>query len=327
MTTQTHSDESQEIETTQSADPEKMSFQEFVAMRRGEKPKTEGTQSAPVDATVQKHSPESEPEEKEAKDESLDESESDEDAEESTESEKDKPKKKGGFQRRIDKLNSRAAAEKARADALEARLAELEKAGKSKRDPEPKAAAAEGEPQPEDFDTHAAYVKAQARWEAKQLLKEERQEAEKIRFESDQQKVLKAHAERVKSFSEKTEDFADVLESVDDIPVSAAVREVILESEHGPALMYELAKNRDEYARICELSDRAAARELGKIEAKIEARASQEKKPEPKITKAPKPIGPIGGGKGTVAKSIDDPNLSFSDYERMRREQLKRKRG
>jgi hypothetical protein len=328
VTTQNNSNENTNETTEQVKDPGEMSFAEYEAMRRGGGSvslKSE-EKSAPAEKAEQNESPESGAEEKEAKDESDVDSESDEDSEETVDSEKDKPKKKGGFQRRIDKLNAKAASERARADALEARLAQLE----SKRNPEPKSAVAEGEPDPETFDTHKEYVKALAKWEAKQILDEERQNAEKIRMESERAKVQKAHLERVESFKEKADDFEEVIESVDDVPVNAdafaALKDVLESSEHGPEIMYELAKNRKEYERICSLSPHAVARELGKLEAKIESRASQEKKPEPKkLTNAPKPIGPVGTGKGAVAKTINDPDLSFSEYERLRRAQLKRK--
>ena len=137
---------------------------------------------------------------------------------------------------------------------------------------------------------------------------------------------MSAHRERVKSFADKTEDFMDVIEAVDDIPVSAALQEIIVSSENGPELMYELAKNREEYERIAKLSPLAVARELGKLEVKLAARASEQKAEPKKLTKAPQPIEPVGsGGAGKVRKSITDPDISQAEYERLRREQLKRR--
>lgn len=278
--------------------------------------------SAPeAKASEQNESTESDTEETEAKDESED-TEGDE-PEESKEAAKDKPKKKGGFQRRIDKLNARYAAAQQESDHWKALALKNKDAGETKGESvEKKPATAEGKPNPDSFETHVEYVEALTDWKTEQKFKEREQRAEKSKLESEQEKFLKSHTERVKSFAEKTEDFADVLSEVDDIPVSPTIQELIITSENGPELMYELAKNRDEYARICKLSPLAAARELGKIESKINAKASDEKQEPKKLTKAPKPIDPVGGAKAAVTKSLDDPNLSQAEYEAIRRKQL-----
>jgi hypothetical protein len=320
----------EEQTTTSTPNLSELSFSEFEAVRKGGKLPEGATKSAPVEkSTEQNKSPESDTEENEAKDESEGESESEVDSEESNDSEKDKPKKKGGFQRRIDKLNARANAEKQRADALEARLAEIERSKESKRNPETSnSAAADGKPNPDHFDTHAEYIEALTDWKVEQKQVELDRKREQSKLQIEQEKAHKAHAERVKSFMEKTEDFEEVLEAADAVAISnevyQALQEVVVSSEHGPELMYELAKDKAEYERIAKLSPIAAAREIGKIEAKIVARASSEKKPEPKkLTNAPKPIGPVGSGKSAVAKAPDE--MSFSEYEKYRREQLKRK--
>jgi len=85
-----------------------------------------------------------------------------------------------------------------------------------------------------------------------------------------------------------------------------------------------LAKDKAEFDRINSLNPIAAAKEFGKIESKISANSSEEKKPEPKkITKAPQPIVPVGSKGGSASKSIDDPNISQKEYERLRREQMR----
>lgn len=281
-------------------------------------------------ASEQKQPSESETEEKEAKEEVEDESgdlEADEAEGKQDDSDKEKPRKKGGFHRRIDKLNARVAERE--------RELEYWKSVATKGAVEPKKeqvdskplASVEGKPNPEKFDTHAEYVEALTEWKVEQKQKEREDKLEKSKLEAEQANVFKAHADRVKSFSEKTKDFDEVLAEVEDVPLSPTIQELIVSSENGPALMYELAKNRAEFERICKLSPLAAARELGKIESKLDANASDEKNPEPKkLTKAPKPLEPVGtGSKGTIHKSIFDQSLSQADYERLRMEQMKRR--
>ena len=118
----------------------------------------------------------------------------------------------------------------------------------------------------------------------------------------------------------------DVLSEVEHIPVSLAVNNVILDSEHGPEIAYELAKNPKEYERINKLPPLAAARELGKIEARISQASSEKKKPETnKITQAPKPMNPLKGGKRAPVKSLYDADrMSQAEYEALRRAKPKK---
>jgi hypothetical protein len=334
MTTQTHFDVT-ETPTPEATDLSNLSFAEYEAVRRGEAPKVsvKEEQSAPTEEKPQKEqkkSPESDPEETEAKEESESDESEDEESDEETESKddaKDKPKKKGGFQRRIDKLNAQKA--EAQKEAEYWRRKALESAGgqdkaSEKVEAKQSSQSSEGEPNPDDFESHTAYVKALAVWTYKQEQKEEQAKSEKARLVQEQEKIVKTYLDRVESFKKEHKDFEDVVADVDDIQVSPSLRSELLASENGPELVYELAKNRAEYERINSLPPLALARELGKLEAKLTARASEAKKQEPnKLTKAPKPIDPVSSGKATVSKKPEE--MSFSEYERHRREQMKRR--
>jgi hypothetical protein len=180
-----------------------------------------------------------------------------------------------------------------------------------------------GKPSPDSFETHAEYVEALTDWKIEERERVARETAARSKLETEQKSLMSAHSERVKSFAEKTEDFQDVLRSVDDVRISPTVAELLVSSDNGPELMYELAKNRAEYERINALNPLAAARELGKLDAKlaaIKAPASEPKEPKT-ITKAPKPIAPVSGKGGVVEKSIHDPNLSQREYEALRAKQ------
>lgn len=280
--------------------------------------------SAPeVKAPEQNESSESDTEEKEADKEEKDDARETEDDSESNESDKEKPKKKGGFQRRIDKLNARNTAAQQEIEYWKQQA--LKGAGEPKKEPvDSKPEVAEGKPNPDKYDTHAEWAEALADWKVEQKLKERDQQLEKSKLKTEQETVLKAHTDRVKSFVAKTTDFEDVLTEVDHIPVSPTVQQIIVTSENGPELMYELAKNPKEYERICSLPPLAAARELGKIESKLSSQSKDTKKPETKkTTKAPEPISPVGSKGGVVEKSIDDPNLTQAEYEKLRAKQMK----
>jgi len=327
MTTQAQTEnQTNTTETTDSpVDMSNLSFSDYERVRRGEKVESNAQQSAPELKNVQEQKKSANSGTAETEDE-VEDQESEDDQLDTQSKEDGKPKKKGGFQRRIDKLNARYAAEKQRNDELEQRLAQLERSGGEKTPKQPvEAKSQEGKPNPDNFDTHAEYVEALADWKIEQREKTRQAEAERKQLETEHQAKLKSHFDRVKSFAEKMADFEEVIEAADDVVVSATLEELIVSSDHGPELLYELAKNKDEFIRINKLSPVACARELGRFEAKLTSKSSaEEKKPEPnKITKAPKPIEPVGGGKSTVSKSPED--MSFAEYERYRRDQMKRK--
>lgn len=240
--------------------------------------------------------------------------------------EADKPRKKSGSQRRKERAE-RAEAEVERLQGLMEQLA-LKGAGDSKPDPkiDPKKAADDGKPDPAKFDTHAEYVEALTDWKLDQRDKKE--EAKKLQAKF--QEVVKTHAERIDAFKEKHDDFDDVLKNLKNVPNSPAVREIVTTSENGPEILYELAKNPAEAKRIALLPPLAAAREIGKIETRLASESSAEKKTETKrVSSAPKPIAPVGGGGKASAppKTLEEAaGRSYAEYKKIREEQLKKQR-
>ena len=249
-------------------------------------------------------------------------------AEKPSDQESDKPKKKGGFQKRIDKLNARISAIQQEADIWKQQALKTQAAPdatQSKVDLAPKTN--DGKPDPSRFDSHAEYVEALTDWKTEQKFKEREAKQEQSKLQAAHSEKLKSHQERVKAFSEKTKDFQEAISEVDDVRLSPVVSDILITSENGPELMYELAKNRDEYERINKMTPIMAARELGKIEARISSKSSAQKVESKKITNAPKPLDPVGAsGKGSNHKSIFDSSLSQAEYEEIRREQMKRRR-
>jgi len=243
-----------------------------------------------------------------------------------TEAKDGKPGKKGGFQRRIDKLNQRVSAKEQEAEYWKQEALKRATGEKPEAKVEtPKATG--GKPNPENFNTHAEYVEALTDWKTDQKFIERDQRVEKSKQQIEAEKVVKSYNERKESFSAKHEDYDEVIAELDDVPLSPAVREIILTSDNGPAIPYQFANNRDEWKRINSLSPLAAAREIGKIESRIDAKSSGGQSSEPKkLTSAPKPLEPVGSGKGSAKKSITDPNLSQREYEAIRMAEIKKRR-
>ncbi len=281
----------------------------------------------PAEQTAAK-SDTAEPEAKEAK-EDEDESEAEGDEPEAEGAEQDgKPRKKSGSQRRKERAE-RAEAEVERLRKVVEDMA-LKGAGAPKDEPKAEPAkAVDGEPDPDDFDTHAAYVKAVVKWDREQSDKAKDAEAQKAKLAEAQQTAVKTYAEREKAFSAEVKDFKEAVAEIDDIVFPGAVLDAVTSSELGPQITYELAKNREEAERIAKLPPGAAYMAIGELVATIKARASAPK-PEPKkLTKAPQPITPVGAKGGTVEKSLHEVAAtgSQSEYEAMRRKQRDAKAG
>lgn len=320
MTTQSNEQATQTIEVAAPAEAKEMSFKEYETLRREGKPIV--TESAPpAKQEEQKPVPESETEEKEEAEQEAEGSEEDQEAS----AEKSK-KHKSGFQRRVDKLNAKAAKAEQERDYWRSLVLEKKEASEQKPEKAEVKAQQDGKPDPEKFESHAEYVEALTDWKLEQREKAAAEKAKAEQAKTETQKLIESHNKRLADFVKSKPDFHEALEEVEDVKVSAALQELLVTSDLGPALMYELAKNRSELERISGLSPVAAARELGKIEAKLSAPSPEEPKPEiKKTTSAPKPIEPVGGSKGPVRKSIHDPDISFSEYEARRREQIKRR--
>lgn len=214
---------------------------------------------------------------------------------------KEPTKKKGGFQRRIDKLNAQTAAARReteywKQEAMKGKPAPVLDASKV----EPAAPINNGKPDPKNFDTHDAYDEAKYVWRKNQ----EKAEQEQSILKNENQKRVQSYVEKRDVFKAKTPDFDEVMEDVEGVQLSPTIQDLILSSENGPELAYELAKKREDLARICKLSPIAAAREMGRLESKLSLISSSEKKTEPKTTKAPAPLAPVrGGGTSSIPKT------------------------
>lgn len=104
--------------------------------------------------------------------------------------------------------------------------------------------------------------------------------------------LIDDHKERVSKFSAKVKDFKEVITAASKAGATATpiVESLVLESDKSAHLVYYLAKNPNVIEKLNGMGERAAAREIGRIEAKLSL-------PQPKKqTQAPKPVAPVKGG-------------------------------
>lgn len=246
---------------------------EFYANRLGlaDQPEVEAVQAEPTEVVEERSEPEIEKEQEE------------------------KPKANPKLERRFSEITKQreearkeAQQERQAREALEARLAVLE------RQPAPQAPKVDEEPQPSQFNDAFEYAKALAEYTADQRIGEMRRQDAEAKEAQERQKVIETWASKVQAAKASMPDFDDIVAS-SDVVVNDDIRDAILESDVGPQILYHLAENDDVAKRIAGLTPKQALREIGKLEARFEAK---ETKPEPTpITrsKAPAPINPLRG--------------------------------
>lgn len=149
-------------------------------------------------------------------------------------------------------------------------------------------------PPADQFATPEAYAEALAEKKAQELVA--KREAEKERST-----ILEAYHDREEEARGKYNDFEQVAYNPT-TRITAVMAETIQASEIGPDLAYHLGSNPKEAERISKLSPFLQAKEIGKLEAKLQATP-----PVPKVSSAPPPITPV------TARSVGTPSYDTTD--------------
>ena len=207
----------------------------------------------------------------------------------------EKPKANPKLERRFSEITKQreearkeAQQERQAREALEARLAALE------RQPAPQAPKVDEEPQPSQFNDAFEYAKALAEFTADKRIGEMRKQDAEAKEAQERQKVIDQWANKVQQAKASLPDFDDIVAS-SDVVVNDDIRDAILESDVGPQILYHLAENEEVAKKIAGLNAKQALREIGKLEARFEVKeTAPETKPIVR-SKAPAPIQPLRG--------------------------------
>lgn len=179
-------------------------------------------------------------------------------------------------------------------------------------------------------ESYEDFLVRRARHEARQASREE---SEKHARESRDATLREQRSKTEREFRQRAEqalkdipDFEDVIEAAGEVMISQAMGEAIQESPIGPRILYHLAKNATESARISALSASAAIREIGKLEARLEAEAIKPAPKAPEPSPTPEPIEPVGGrgGSASAGPSDQDDIATWMKKERARMKALQK---
>jgi len=211
----------------------------------------------------------------------------------------DKPKRPGGFQRRIYNLEREN-------EALKAKLAG--NAGTPQAEQAEPVAPPTDKPKIEDYDSLEAYTEAVTDW--KYTQREQEREAKQAH-----KAVLDTWEGRKQAARGKYADFDEALAT--DVPINPAMESVLLNSEAGAEIAYWLGSNPKESERIARMGPIDATREMLRLESKLSVAPAKEapKEPVKRASAAPEPIKPVGG-RATV--ETDPDKMSFAEYKQWR---------
>lgn len=221
---------------------------------------------------------------------------------ETTEETTDEAKPKGkGFQKRINQL-TRNVRELERA--LETERSARQQSSETKE--------TKGEPQLADYDDWGKYAKDVAKWEVNQAKGEMSKSQSEAVNRVLVQKTQDDFRERLETFSDKHDDFQELVEEVAPL-IKGAALDSLIESKHGPEIIYHLAKNPEEAERISNMSPLAAAREIGRIEERLSTKTVK------RTTSAPAPGKTVTGN---ASASTPLEKMEMKDFIKARRAQL-----
>jgi hypothetical protein len=223
------------------------------------------------------------------------------------------------IQNRFDELTRARHDERRRAEAAEARAAELETKLRG-------AAMQAEEPRLEQFENFADYSKAMARHEANRLVSEKLEKFAQDNLRTFQERDQQERATHVaqqfntalnaveKDGAAKFKDFADVV--ANGPKLGPQVGQMVLATEAPAEISYYLAKNPEHALAIASMHPALAMRELGKLEVQITSK---------RVTSAPPPPRTVGGTSDTSSRGLSD-DLSPDEWYRRRAAQQNRKR-
>ena len=238
----------------------------------------------------------------------------------------DKPKQNPKLEKRFSELTKQreqakqeAAKEREARENLEVRLREYEQKAT------PIVAEPLGqEPQPSQFQDAFEYAKALSEWNVEKVLAErDRAEADR-RANEERNKVISAWTQKVEAAKAKMPDFEEMVASAD-VAVNDAIRDAIVESDVGPEVLYHLAQDTEYARKLAAMPVAKALKEIGKLEARFEAKDEPEAKPVARQSNAPSPIRALKASSSAADVPINANGEFHGTYQQWKEARLAKK--
>jgi len=168
-----------------------------------------------------------------------------------------------------------------------------------------------------DEDKFAAYVADVAAEKAAAKIAERQSKEQRETSRKDNQSKFRASEAKLR---EEVEDYEDVAYTA---PIHDHVAELVMAMDEGPRIAYYLGKNPETAARLSALPPLDAAKELGRIDARLAFEREQAKAQRP-VSRAPPPPPKIEATEPAVDK--DPGTMSDAEFAKWRRRQIAQRR-
>jgi hypothetical protein len=188
---------------------------------------------------------------------------------------------------------------------------------------------ATGKPKREDFEDEDTFFEALTDWKIDAKIRNQQEVVAKKAGEETEKQAAEEIEQELEEISERGRDKHEDYNTVvfdKDLVLTQGMVETIINSDIAEEILYYLGKNPDISAAIGEMPTLKAAKEIGKIEARLVEgeKKPEEKKADPpapakKLTQTPEPIEPVRST-GTADK---DPNQMTPKEYRAWRERNK----
>jgi len=240
-----------------------------------------------------------------------------------TEESQPKPKKLGGYQRRIQNLsaeNMRMAQELEQLRAAQ----NPQKVQQPEKTPAAAQAKADGEPDMNDFENVLDYLKAHQKWESAEAIKAfketETKTAQEQKAAVEFEEKQAAFDERVESIIDKVPDFYERARALyQQGLVTPAVESAVIDSPVGEMVTLYFMAHPHELEALHGKSEAQVYRAVALIEAKL---VGVQQPVVGKQTRAAAPINPVKSTQGTQKTLADD--LPYDEWKKLRNDGLRR---
>jgi hypothetical protein len=203
------------------------------------------------------------------------------------------------------------------------------------------APAAPPKPVVDNFKTYDEYVEALTDWKSDRAVEKALAKVnETIEERSAKQTATQQEEARSTNWQTRQEAIKKVITDYDDVvaesdvPIAPHVGELLLESDHGPAIAYKLAKDPSIAEKLNKMSPTAAAKEIGKMEMAFDSDIAAKTEPGETtsapaapappaatlkaVSKAPVPPTPVNTN---ASRQPDLAKMSMDDYMKARKAQ------
>lgn len=242
-----------------------------------------------------------------------------------------KPKLKGGFQKRIDRMVKYQATLGEENEKLRKENEELKSRPNGNPAKNEPVVPVEGKPVRTQFQSEDEYFEAVADWKFDQKLKAKEEADRKTEIEAINKEKSDKFRSRMAELRSENENFKEIWEQANNITVPAFLNDVIVfDLPNGMDVAWYLANNPEECERLSKASSESECKAMAwKISEKLTESAkgaentSEDEGEEEAVTEQPKPekktappIRPVTGG--TTRSSVALDKMSLKDYKKAR---------